>query len=184
VNCFNHPAAAAVGICSVCQKALCPACVGRDAPRLLCRDCEVRGGILFGFEYRSAIGIGGWPLLHVCSGIDSVTLRPKVAKGVIAIGNVAIGALAIGGVACGLFAVGGLSIGLLMALGGCAIGAGFSMGGVAIGSIAIGAVAIGFHVAVGAVALGPHVVNTGRCDPAALDYLRGWFGSAVPRSCR
>ena len=39
MNCFVHDRSAAVGLCSVCQKALCRACVGSDTPRLVCRTC-------------------------------------------------------------------------------------------------------------------------------------------------
>ena len=102
-----------------------------------------------GYEYTSSATIGGWPLLHVAGGIDPVTLRPRIAKGIVAIGDVAVGVLAIGGLACGLFTVGGASIGLMVAVGGAALGCGVSIGGVAVGSIAIGGAAVGFLHAVG-----------------------------------
>src|SRR5437773_2023722 len=143
MNCFTHNGVAAVGMCSVCQKALCRQCVALDTPRLVCRVCVDRG-VLFGFEFRSQTSIGAWPLVHVCTGVDPVTMRPKVAKGVVAIGNIAVGGLAVGGVACGLLTVGGASIGLLFALGGAALGVGLSIGGLAVGSVAIGGAAIGF----------------------------------------
>jgi hypothetical protein len=73
---------------------------------------------------QSSTTIAGWPLLHVCGGIDPATMQPRVARGVIAIGNIAVGVLAIGGVACGLITVGGASLGLLLAIGGAAFGAG------------------------------------------------------------
>ena len=59
------------------------------------------------FEYRSAVTVGSWPLLHICAGVDPATMRPRVAKGVIAIGNIAVG----------VFALGGLSFGLITACG-------------------------------------------------------------------
>jgi hypothetical protein len=110
------------------------------------------------FEYTSSARIGTWPLVHICSGVDPVTMRPRIARGVIAIGNVAIGALAIGGLACGLVSVGGAAIGLLVAVGGAALGLGASVGGLAIGSIAIGGAAFGFAYAIGGVAAGPAVL--------------------------
>jgi hypothetical protein len=65
----------------------------------------------WGYEYRST-QIFGWPLIHVAQGMDPDTGRPRVAKGVIAIGNVAIAVyLAIGGLAMsGTYALGGLAL--------------------------------------------------------------------------
>jgi hypothetical protein len=92
-----------------------------------------------GFEYRSAVTVGSWPLLHICAGIDPATMRPRVAKGVIAIGNIAVGVFALGGLSFGLITAGGVSLGLLLALGGVAAGVGLSLGGVAVGAAAFGA---------------------------------------------
>jgi hypothetical protein len=121
MNCFVHDRAPAIGVCAVCQKAVCRDCIGRDTPRLVCRTCLEQLRVL-GFEYRSAASIGEWPLIHVCTGVDPVTMRPRVAKGVVAIGNFAVGGVAIGGLALGLVSAGGLSIGVLFALGGAAFG--------------------------------------------------------------
>ena len=120
-----------------------------------------RYGYGFGasYEYKSPLTIGGLPLLHICGGIDPQTLRPRIAKGVIAIGNIAVGIVAIGSVACGLFTVGAASLGLLCAVGGAALGLGVSVGGFAVGTIAIGGLAIGFSYAVGGVALAPHLLD-------------------------
>ena len=146
MNCFSHGVKAAVGRCSLCQKGVCRECVAMDTPRLVCAGClqwrESSG-------YKSATIIAGWPLVHVCSGFDPVTMRPRIARGIVAIGNIAVGGLAIGGVAFGLVAIGGLSIGLLAAVGGLAAGFGVSVGGLAIGSIAVGGAAIGFSYAIG-----------------------------------
>ena len=139
----------------------------------------------FSYDYRSSLTIGGWPLLHVCAGIDPQTMRPRVAKGVIAIGNIAVGVVAIGGLACGLFTVGGASLGLLTAIGGAALGLGVSVGGLAVGSIAIGGAAVGFMYAVGGVAAGPAVIDSLRCDGGVLEFARRWLGTiSVPPSCR
>ena len=83
---------------------------------------------LYGREYRSERQLFGWPLVHIANGIDPVTGRRRVAKGIIAIGDTAIGGLlaiggtaigpiAMGGAAFGLFTIGGLSVGLLGAWG-------------------------------------------------------------------
>jgi hypothetical protein len=168
----------AVGICAVCQKAICRQCVGRDRPRLVCNTC-LQTPAMLGFEYRSPITIGSWPLVHVCAGIDPVTMRPRVAKGVIAIGNVAVGGLAIGGLSCGLVTIGGASFGLLFALGGAAIGLGVSLGGFAAGSVAVGGAAIGLSHAIGGAAFGPSTIDGRHCDPSAVEFFRQWVSAGV-----
>jgi hypothetical protein len=184
VNCFVHDRSAAVGICTVCQKGVCRQCVAREAPRLICRTCADARAV-YGFEYRSRTTVGGWPLVHVCTGVDPATLRPRIAKGVIAIGNVAVGGLALGGVACGLVALGGLAVGLGLAVGGAALGLGLSLGGLAVGSVAIGGAAIGFSYAIGGGAFGPAVIDGRRCDEAASEFVRRWLGTgALPPTCR
>jgi hypothetical protein len=184
MNCFVHDRSAAVGLCAACQKAVCRECVARDAPRLVCRTCVERQAVV-GFEYRSSAGIGSWPLIHICAGLDPVTMRPRVARGVVAIGNIAVGGIAIAGLSCGLVTVGGLSCGLLAAFGGLAVGLGLSVGGLAVGSIAIGGAAIGFVYAVGGAAFGPAIIDGGRCDAAAIDFVRRWLGTSIlPPNCR
>ena len=184
MNCFVHDRSAAVGLCAACQKAVCRECVGRDAPRLICRMC-VEQRTVVGFEYRSSASIGSWPLIHICAGMDPVTMRPRVARGVVAIGNIAVGGIAIAGLSCGLVTVGGLSCGLLAALGGLAVGLGLSVGGLAIGSIAIGGAAVGFVYAIGGAAFGPAIIDGRRCDPAAIDFVRRWLSAGiVPPNCR
>jgi hypothetical protein len=184
MNCFVHGRTAAVGFCVFCQKAVCHECVGKDSPRLLCRNCIQQSTIL-GFEYRSTASIAGWPLIHICAGVDPATMRPRVAKGIIAIGNIAVGVVAIAGLAGGLVTVGGLSLGLVFALGGAALGFGLSIGGLAVGSLAVGGAAIGFSYAIGGAAFGRAIIDGQRCDPAVLDFVRQYLGSAVlPPACR
>ena len=192
MNCFTHGRSAAVGMCALCQKGVCHECIATGAPRIVCRACAARGSVLpygwsgwygYGYEYRSSTTIGGWPLIHVCAGIDPVTMRPRIAKGVVAIGNIAVGVLAIGRVACGLFTLGGASIGLLLAVGGAALGLGLSVGGFAVGSIAIGGAAVGFAYAIGGAAFGPAVIDGRQCDEAARDFFRRWLDT-VPSTCR
>lgn len=184
MNCFTHSQTAAVGMCVVCQKAVCHDCVGRAAPRLVCRTCAA-GGSTLGFEYKSSAMIGAWPIIHVCAGIDATTMRPKVAKGVIAIGNIAVGVVAVGGLACGLFTIGGASVGLAVALGGAALGLGLSIGGLAVGSVAVGGAAVGFSYAFGGGAIGPAVIDGRQCDAPAREFVRHWLGTAaLPPNCQ
>jgi len=184
MNCFVHEQSAAVGLCSVCQKAMCRQCVWRESPRLVCRACSEQRSVL-GFEYRSTAAIAEWPMVHICMGVDPVTMRPRVAKGVIAIGNLAVGVIAFGGVAFGLVTVAGLSVGLLFALGGAALGVGLSLGGVAVGAIAVGGVALGFVHAVGGAAFGPSIIDGQTCDAAARDFILRWLGpGGLPPPCR
>ena len=184
MNCFIHDRGVAVGLCAACQRAVCRECVGRDAPRVVCRNC-VQGRAILGFEYRSRASIGTWPLVHICMGVDPATMRPRIARGFLAIGNIAVGALAVGGLACGLITLGGASFGLAFALGGAAVGLGLSVGGLAIGSVALGGAAIGFVYAIGGGAFGPAIIDGRRCDPAALEFVRQWFGTSIlPPNCR
>jgi hypothetical protein len=184
VNCFVHTNTAAVGLCAACQKAVCRACVGRESPRLICAACAGRGAVI-GFEHRSEFAIGNLPFLHVCLGVDAATGRPKVARGVIAVGNVAVGIVALGGVAFGLLSLGGVAVGLLLALGGAALGVGVSFGGLAVGSVAIGGAAVGFVYALGGGAVGPAIIDGRHCNEAARQFFVEWFGRGfLPPSCR
>ncbi len=185
MNCYLHQNTAAVGVCAVCQRGVCPDCVGRDTPRIVCRSCVDRGALMFGYEYKSNATIGSWPLVHVCTGVDPQTFRPRIAKGVIAIGNIAIGGVALGGLSCGLLTLGGLSIGILFALGGVALGVGISLGGLAVGSIAAGGLAIGLSYAIGGAAWAPAAIDAQHCDAAAREFLTRWLGPMrMPPNCR
>jgi tRNA A-37 threonylcarbamoyl transferase component Bud32 len=139
----------------------------------------------FGYEYRSRASLFGLPLVHIATGIDPRTGRKRVAKGIIAYGDVAIGVLAIGGVAfggiaiggvaVGLVSLGGLAIGLLAAFGGFAFG-GFTYGGGAVGLIAIGGAAVGYY-AYGGGAWGIHGYGGNVQDPAAEAFFEPWVGT-------
>ncbi len=184
MNCYVHDRQTAIGICALCQRALCRECVRIEQPRLVCVACGERGGVI-GFEWKSRARIGSWPLVHVCLGNDAATLRPRVACGVIAIGGIAVGGLAIGGVTLGLVSLGGVSIGIVAAVGGVAAGLGLSFGGFALGSVAIGGLAIGLEHAVGGAAFAPHVVDGMHCDPATRDLVaRSLDASLLPPHCR
>jgi serine/threonine protein kinase len=147
-----------------------------------CPHCGLRR--LVGYEYRSQTTIFGWPLLHVAFGRDMATNRRRVARGIIAVGDLAIGlvaigsgaigGLAIGGGAIGLIALGGGAVGLLLAMGGAAVG-GLAIGGAAIGWAAIGGGAFGYY-ALGGEAQGFHAYGGRLQDPAALEFFRHLFG--------
>jgi tRNA A-37 threonylcarbamoyl transferase component Bud32 len=85
-----------------------------------------------GRNYRSKQTIFGLPLVHVASGIDPATNKPRVAKGVVAVGPTAIGIVAVGRTAIGVIATGIRSVGLLSS--------GFFSGGV----ISVGLLSVGF----------------------------------------
>lgn len=109
------------------------------------------------FEYKSRLAIAGIPLVHINFGYGR-----KVAKGIIAMGNISIGVISIGGLAIGLLSLGGLAVGGLVfagmalgiaALGGVSIGY-IAVGGMAIGIYACGGIAIADQIAVGGKAIG------------------------------
>jgi RNA polymerase sigma factor (sigma-70 family) len=94
------------------------------------------------FEYKSRWTLLGLPLVHVRTGRPYGTkLRPAV--GWIAIGDVSIGVLvSVGGFAVGGISIGGLSLGVL------------AMGGVSLGALAFAGIAIGLWAAMGGLAIG------------------------------
>lgn len=136
----------------------------------------------FGHEFRTKATLFGLPLVHIATGVDPRTGRPRVAKGIIAIGDRAVGGvaigggavggIAIGGAALGVVSLGGLSIGLLAAIGGMAIG-GLAFGGGALGPVAIGGMAIGWY-AFGGQAYGMHVLSSAVREPEALRFFESW----------
>ena len=94
----------------------------------------------FGFEYRSRTEILGLPLIHLAFGYNPRTGLPRLAKGVVAIGNVALGFIAVGGIAAGGFVISGIGMGF------------FALAGIAIGGVAVGGIAIGAAFALGGLA--------------------------------
>ncbi len=131
-------------------------------------------------EYKSKARIGSWPLIHIASGMDPVTGKPLVARGVIALGNVAIGVLAMGGVACGGIAVGGFALGLI-SFAGMALGLLISFGGLSMGTVAIGGLAVGWLVW-GGVVLGYYGAGGAAAVAHSLDeFLRN---PAIPELLR
>ncbi len=130
--------------------------------------------LYWGYEYRSRQKLFGLPLVHIARGFDPQTGRPRVAKGILAIGNVAIGVFALGGLAVGGVAFGGLSLGLC-ALGGIAIG-GVSFGGLALALyLAAGGMAVSLQYALGGMALAPHAISALGADPELARLLERWL---------
>jgi len=159
----------------------CPECGESISDRAIsCPKCGAPGSRspMFGYEYRFPAG-DGFPLVHIATGIDPTTGRKRIARGVIAMGDVAVGFVALGGLALGAISFGGLSLGVI-AFGGLAIGAGLAMGGMAIGSVAIGGFALGYY-AFGGSAAGAHVLSSMRQDPEAVAFFRRYLPSLVPR---
>ena len=106
------------------------------------------------YEYKSRLKIGNLPLVHINFGYGK-----KVAKGIIAIGNIAIGVLSLGGLSLGVLSLGGIGMGLL-SIGGLAIG-GLCFGGLGIGYMAVGGLAIGIY-ACGGLAIGQTLAIGGK----------------------
>jgi hypothetical protein len=137
---------------------------------------------VFGKEYKSTVTLFGWPLVHISFGMDPMTGRSKVAKGIIVIGNVAIGAFSSGGLALGGVTFGGCSVGviscggfalaLLLAVGGFAVGrtawGGFAAGGIALGGFSAG------YLAYGGAAYGMHAMSSLGQDPVAVRFFHPW----------
>jgi hypothetical protein len=118
---------------------------------------------------RSTTELLGLPLWEVAWGADfsrgercghakAIFAMGDIATGVFAMGGIARGLFAFGGVAFGGFTFGGLSLGLVVALGGAAIGLGFSAGGLAVGTVAIGGAALGLF-SVGGLTVGLHRIG-------------------------
>ncbi len=136
----------------------------------------------YGIDYKSKTKVFGLPLVHVATGIDPRTGRMRIAKGIIAIGDIAFGVVAMGGVAVGGLTFGGLgvgvislagmAIGVLAAIGGGAIGT-FAFGGMAVGVVALGGLAVGYY-AFGGAAFGAHVISGTVQDPVAKEFFEPW----------
>jgi predicted Ser/Thr protein kinase/uncharacterized integral membrane protein len=145
-----------------------------NARRRPATPARTTGSTLWGVDHRSKRTFWGLPLLHVATGIDPVTGRKRIARGIIAIGDMAQGVIAFGGAAFGGITFGGLSVGVI-SFGGLAIGLLLAFGGGAIGSIAIGGGAIGL-LAYGGGAWGVYAVggNMRESNPFARGFFQGW----------
>lgn len=98
------------------------------------------------YEFKSRKTIGGIPLVHI-----NIGRGLKIARGIVAIGNISMGVLSIGILSLGLFSLGLITAGLLAA--GCLSIGGIAAGGLSAGYIALGGVASGY-LAIGGVARG------------------------------
>jgi len=98
------------------------------------------------FEYKSKASMLGLPFIHINTG---GRYSNRVAKGIIAIGDVSMGLISIGGVSLGVVSIGGIGLGII-GLGGVGIGI-LGLGGVGIGMQAFGGIAIGIQEAFGAI---------------------------------
>jgi Protein kinase domain len=110
-----------------------------------------------GRDYRTRQTLFGLPLMHVAWGIDLGTGRPRIAKGILAVGPAAFGVIAVGFSAWGLFPCGFVAGGFwpvgLFAVGFEAVGL------VAAGVQATGLLALAFWHAVGLVAASPSPIG-------------------------
>ena len=167
----------------------------RDVERRYQRVSEVKSGVenisgivaglppnmrmWLGWEYKSKGTCFGLPWLHICSGIDPSTGKRRVAKGVVAIGDIAKGVFAFGGAAYGMVAFGGLAVGGfacagcalgLLSFGGLALALVAAYGGFAIAPIALGGMAVGYY-AFGGAAFGAHAAGGNASDPQARNFF-------------
>jgi len=165
----------------------CPECGGAVSDQApMCPHCghPLEGGLpaLWRWEYRSKTEYLGLPLVHIVYGPawDPRTGRPRVAKGIVAVGPVAVGFVAFGGMSLGVLALGGMALGVV-ALGGLSVGVGLALGGLAIGTVAIGGGAVGYY-ALGGGAVGAHPLSPAHRDPEAVEFFKRLLGDWVERA--
>jgi len=138
-----------------------------------------------GLDYRSHATLLGLPLLHIARGslVDG-RLRPGVARGWIAVGDIPFGVLiAVGGIAAGGMTLGGLGVGFI-SLAGLAVGF-LALGGLGIGFLSAGGSAIAIKGAVGGLAvardfaLGGLAIAEHANDARAVHFFRDELRAAV-----
>jgi hypothetical protein len=133
----------------------------------------IRGGRAkraWGFEWRTKAEILGWPLIHVAIGRDPQTLRLRVARGIIAVGQFGVGLITIAQLGVGLLFGLGQCVGGYVAIGQAAFGLHLAVGQVAIGMTAIGQFALGRYV-LAQIGFGRHVWSTSGRDPEAVRHF-------------
>lgn len=109
----------------------------------------------------SSLRLFGLPILHIATGqmVDGRYQR-GIARGWIAVGDIAFGVLlAVGGVAVGGVSIGGFALGIV-AFAGISIGV-FALGGFAVGVAAVGGAAVAWWAAAGGLALARDVALGG-----------------------
>lgn len=116
--------------------AVCPHC---NAPRP--GQAEWHGE---GYEWRTRMLWMGSPVVHIAFG-NGADGRPRVARGLFAIGQRAVGGVAVGIVATGFVAIGVVSVGIF-SLGVVAVAGLAAVGVNALAPLAIGFVAVGYTV--------------------------------------
>jgi hypothetical protein len=151
-----------------------------EVPRPRGRYATTYQGFLWSYEYRSENEFMGWPLIHVAFGINQKTGLPRVAKGIIAVGNFAVGLVAVGGFALGGLTIAGIGMGIFI-LGGIALG-GVAVGGIAIAlHFALGGLAISSNFAIGGLGLAPHTIDATCANSKALPLFPNFLGNSCPQ---
>jgi hypothetical protein len=135
-----------------------------------------RGKRAWGFEWRTRTEILGWPLIHVAIGRDPETLRLRVARGVVAVGQFGIGLITIAQLGFGVLLGLGQCVGGFLAIGQVALGVHFGLGQFAIGMTAIGQFAFGQYV-LAQVGFGKHVWSMAGRDPEAVRHFTGLWSA-------
>ena len=144
-------------------------------------------------NYRTRPTLFGLPLVHIAIGrIEQGCYKRGVARGWIAIGDISFGVIvSLGGLAVGGIAIGGLALGVL-SLAGLALGV-YALGGGAIGVAACGGGALAWEAALGGLAVARSYAEGGLAiakhanDPAASDFFKhssffSWAGWLLKHS--
>jgi hypothetical protein len=126
----------------------------------------------WGFEWKSATEIAGWPLVHVAFG-RGPDRRLRVAKGVIAIGQFGIGLVTIAQFGVGLlFGFGQIMVGAV-AVAQLAGGLVFALGQLAVAWVAVGQLVFAVYGLCQA-GLAAHLWNSQGADPEAVRFFCEW----------
>ena len=113
----------------------------------------------WGYEWKSAISILGFPLIHIAFG-RGPDGRLRVAKGVIAIGQFGVGLITIAQFGVGfLFGLGQLMLGFV------------ALAQLGVGYVAVSQIGVGYYVLAQA-GFGEFLYTMHRTDPEALNFFR------------